>query len=140
MDAITESVQPTESPPDATNLAARRIAERRVALGFTQRDLARESGISVATLSAIERGARPKISLGTCKRLDVALGWQAGSTLRLVNEPSLTSDTLAESIWQVLQLAGFTPDPEYIGIMRKLRSLTPDQMRQVDKAIDSIAS
>jgi transcriptional regulator with XRE-family HTH domain len=72
------------------------IEQRRDALGWTQRDLSDASGVSLTTISAIERGAREHFQSTTLTALDRALGWPTGQSLAILRDDS-TAPTVAAS-------------------------------------------
>lgn len=72
-------------PPEYLASLARKVIDRRGGrFGISIRDAARESGISAATLSRIERGAVPDID--TFRSLCFWLGESADVLLGLVSE------------------------------------------------------
>lgn len=52
---------------------AKELKIRRVAKDLTQKDLAKKSGVSRATISAIERGSTEAVNMSTLKKLATAL-------------------------------------------------------------------
>jgi transcriptional regulator with XRE-family HTH domain len=52
----------------------RMIHDVRINLGWSQRELARRSGVSQARISRIERGTVPDLRMGVIDRLFVTLG------------------------------------------------------------------
>jgi transcriptional regulator with XRE-family HTH domain len=61
------------------NTIGQALEARRTELGWTQRDLSHQSGVSLTTISAIERGARDNFQTVTLNALDRALGWPHGT-------------------------------------------------------------
>jgi transcriptional regulator with XRE-family HTH domain len=51
------------------------VRDRRIELALSQRELSATSGVSLTTISAIERGTRPRFGTSTLRSLDRALKW-----------------------------------------------------------------
>jgi transcriptional regulator with XRE-family HTH domain len=83
--AASENVQPmrrSERPQPALGEAVRQLRERR---GMTQEAVARDAGITTATLSLIERGqANP--TWDTLKKITAALGSSMGELGNLADK------------------------------------------------------
>lgn len=73
----------------------RTLREARQKAGFTQDQLAAESGVKQSTISSLERGTRRRPAYNTVIRLAQALGI-APSRLRF-SEPDPDAETVAES-------------------------------------------
>lgn len=67
------------------------IEARRDELGWTQRDLSEQSGVSLTTISAIERRARDGFQTTTLNALDRALGWTIGTSHALLRGDEIPS-------------------------------------------------
>lgn len=65
---------------------AREVRRRRGELGLSQQALARNSGISLATLGAIESGRKRNYTEPVLAALDAGLGWGAGVARRILDD------------------------------------------------------
>ena len=72
------------SDPGAWDHLARLIRERRAELGLTQREIHSVGGPSPATLYQLESGQRGSYRPHILRRLERALGWDAGSVRRVL--------------------------------------------------------
>ncbi len=115
------------------NLAAQ-IEERRTELGWTQRDLSIKSGVSLTTISAIEREARTTFQTTTLTSLDRALGWplgHSGAVLRgdvPAENLILTSRADSAALQRLYELAALLDDEamsELIVEAQRLRDGSP---------------
>ena len=71
-----------------------RVQHRRQHLGWTQEDLARESGVPQATISRIEKGQRKNPGADVIRRLARALGVTADWLIGMYNEDEDDAPTL----------------------------------------------
>lgn len=71
----------SEPMPDPTPEAlGRAVRQRRAELRMSQADVRAESGLSVTTISKIERGAHDlSVQRATMRRLDLAMQWPVGT-------------------------------------------------------------
>ena len=73
----------------AEHQLASALTRARAERQWTQQELHERSGVSLATIGAIERGERERINASTCGRLDAAFEWEPGTTAALFeSEPS----------------------------------------------------
>ena len=122
------------------------IEARRDELGITQRQLSEMSGVSLTTISAIERRARDVFQTTTLTSLDRALGWplgQAGSILR-GDQPAtsliLTSRVAPTSARLLCDLAAELNEEQVRALVahaQQLKSGTPDTFH-VDGVVRSL--
>jgi transcriptional regulator with XRE-family HTH domain len=76
--------------PGAPHPIVRALAERRQALGMSQRALAKLAGTTQSAVSAIETGAVPNPNLSTLLRLAAVLGCEVDMRLRPAGTPAST--------------------------------------------------
>jgi transcriptional regulator with XRE-family HTH domain len=60
------------------------VVDRRAELGWTQKDLAAEAGVSERTIQNLEGGTRPQAR--TRHKIEHALGWASGEMRRIETE------------------------------------------------------
>lgn len=112
------------------------IEARRTELGWTQRDLSQRSGVSLTTISAIERRTRDQFQTTTLTSLDRALGWPLGHSGAMLrgDEPAseliITSRTPNSATLQALYGVAATLDDAdlryLIAEAQRLASGTPE--------------
>ncbi|MGI6797989.1 helix-turn-helix domain-containing protein [Gordonia sihwensis] len=77
---------------DAARLG-RFVKDRREELGLRQDELGRRGGPSTTTLTKVENAVTPQLAAVTLLRLDMGLGWEPGSSARVLagGHPSVVS-------------------------------------------------
>jgi transcriptional regulator with XRE-family HTH domain len=99
------------------------LEARRIEKGWTQRDLSISSGVSLATISAIERSSRDRFQTTTLQSLDRALGWPLGTA------QALQADTdLPDSAVPVVQVVS---DHTVRTLLDVVTTLSDDAVRQL---------
>lgn len=93
------------------------LARLRTGRGFTQQDLAHASGLSVDTISRLERGARLAARSGTLAALAGALGVSSGALigLRPVEQDTRGADQLRRAV-RALDLPEFADSAEVLSL------------------------
>ena len=104
----------------------RAVHERRNELSMTQGDVAQRSGLSVSSISGIERGAHQNIRVTSLVALDRALRWEEGTA-------ALHYSGLV-SVRQAVRSFGHSPVPkgsEYVELLKALARLTDGDIDEI---------
>ena len=88
-------------------IALKKVRELR---GFSQNDLARETGYSTQHIQKIEQGRVKSVTLEALDRLCRALKCLPGELVEIVSEPPLSKDTVKKSQAKKRVTKGKTPD------------------------------
>lgn len=96
--------------PSWSEALASAVRERRTALGLSQQDLRDASGLSVTTISKIERG-EGAVQPATLRRLDAALAWSPGTAESwLEGRGGLVPDAPDDDVSEADLVAAILPD------------------------------
>lgn len=84
LDLSKAFLHPVDMTSDRLQRLADAVKTRRAELGLAQGDLAQHGGPSIVTVGQIERGQIERPQAVTLSRLDKALGWEKGSSARVL--------------------------------------------------------
>lgn len=141
------SRRPTDETTTDVRALGTRVAARRKRLGLSLRDLSAETGVSINTLSRVERGHLP--DLGNFRRIQAWLGdaqpaaREATSTpdvigTHLRTDPLLPADA-AEKIAGIVKdlYEALSKAPRATPVhLRAARTFTPDAARELGDLLD----
>jgi transcriptional regulator with XRE-family HTH domain len=87
------------------------VVDRRAELGWTQKDLAAEAGVSERTIQNLEAGTRPQAK--TRHRIERALGWGNGEMRRIEADAQPQRPLVPPDVLAALERA-YRDDPELL--------------------------
>lgn len=91
------------------------VTARRTQLGLTAQQLAERAGVKLNSVTRVENASKPLPAQRTLDKLDQALGWQPGSSQRILGggDPSLTPpDPQVPADQQIILRAGLPAEVE----------------------------
>jgi transcriptional regulator with XRE-family HTH domain len=112
------------------------VRARRIELGLTQEEVARDGGLSVATWRLLEQGGRDRYQQLTLSGAARALRWPHDAISRLLEGAALASLATVEDR---TPRAG-AEQGALSGLTRKWSELTPQEQARVEAFIDGILS
>ena len=136
MNQVGGAVHDLASPAIMSARLAREVRRRRSEMGLSQAALVRRGGISLATLSAIERGKPRTFVVTTLAALDRALGWEVGRSQQILDD-ELAEAQRAESGSEDIGIEAMSMLAEYRAVLEQMRQ-EPSWARELVRLVDQL--